>query len=340
MGKISDALKKVMAEREQEKQGRCPQVETKTAASRVPVKDKMMSFSWPSADAGIHPSSSKLKDNPPESKDNNFYLAKSYGVSGIDPRVVTYFDHSSPVAEQYRNLRTHIKSYLLKGVKSAKIGHLKALVSPTKLIVVTSSLHSEGKTVTSVNLAVSLAKDSNAKVLIVDCDLRNGTVHKLLNLDASPGLSEVLTGDYDYSVALRPTNLKNLFVIPRGRPSENPAELLGSKKMCLILEQLRAEPLSYVIIDTPPIIPFADASVICSQADAVALVVQAYRTQAQVVKRAKELVQQAHGNLLGFVLTQTDYYTPELYSYKYYYGYRNDREGAAKNSMKDSAVNH
>ena len=316
MGKISDALKKVMNERQEQK--KIQMLKLKEEAVKIREKEKAASYKTKSETAAFKPT---LKDKLESLKYEEFYVARAKDTSGIDPRIVTYFDHSSPVVEQYKILRTNLKSYLLKAAKSKSTTNLKSVNSP-KIVAVTSSLHSEGKTVTCVNLAVSLAKNPDTKVLLIDCDLRNGMIHGLLGIDSVPGLTEVLTADYDYSVALHPTKMRNLFVIPRGKPPANPAELLDSKKMQLILEQLKVEPLTYVIIDTPPVITFTDASVICSKADAVALVVQAHRTQEQVVRRAKDLIQQAHGKFLGFILTQTDYYIPDLYSYYYYYRYK------------------
>ena len=313
MGKISEALKKVQDERAKKEKVRVKEMEEKIVKlkEQEPVLDKNKKI----------PSRLTLKDKIDSVRTNEYYIAKASADSAINPRIVTHFDYMSPVSEQYRILRTNLKSYLLKGNKSKGANSVKPLSSP-KIISITSSLHSEGKSVTCVNLAVSLAKDLDSKVVIVDCDLRKGTIHELLGISSVPGMAEVLASDYDYTVALHPTKIDNLFVIPRGSPPKNPAELLDSKKMTLILEQLKTESISYVIIDTPPIITFTDASVICSKADAVALVVQAHRTQEAVVKKAKNLIQQAHGKFLGFILTQTDYYIPDLYSYYYYYRYR------------------
>jgi len=318
MGKISDALKKVMNEREKKKKLQLLRLEEEIAKS----KEKGKAFS---ENKKINRESFKptLKDRLESLKYEELYIAKAQDKNGIDPRIVAYFDYSSPVSEQYRILRTNLKSHLIKNAKKS-LTSVKSVNSP-HIIAVTSSLHSEGKTITCVNLGVSLAKNSDAKVLLIDGDLRNGMIHKLLNIESTPGLAEVLTSDFDYSVALHPTKIKNLFVIPRGTPPENPAELLDSKKMHLILEQLKVEPLTYVIIDTPPVINFTDASVLCPKTDAVVLVVQSYRTQEQVVRKAKDLIQQAHGKFLGFILTQTDYYIPDLYSYYYYYRYRKNK---------------
>ena len=324
MGKISDVLKKIMEEREQKKSDN-KQPETKSNNQR--------SYTAGGSSLARHSFGSSLfKEKLERFIYDNSYVVKATDKTGIDPHLVAYFDSASPVSEQYSSLRTSIKSYLLKKAISAKTSTIKSLAS-AKLLAITSSLHAEGKSITAANLAIILAKELDTKVLIIDGDLRNGTMHKFFNIDQKPGLSDILTSDYDYSVALHDTPMKNLFVIPRGPTPENPSELLGSKKMSLILEKLKMEPLAYIIIDTPPVTSFTDGTILCSKADASILVVQAYRTQAGLVRRSAELIKQAHGNLLGMVFTQSDYSIPDFYSY--YYHYR-DRNKAYQNNIAEA----
>lgn len=326
MGKISDALKKVAQERERQKREQHVRIEQQIQA----VQAQKTSGPLTRSSQSVEPGAATLKERIGNLRYEPVYIAKATDASGVDPRVVTHFDYDSAVSEQYRILRTNIKSYTLKNTKVSRAS-LNGSARAPKLFTITSSLHNEGKTVTSVNLAVALAKDLDNKVLLIDCDLRNGAVHQLLNVDVKPGLADLLSSDYDYSVGLHPTILKNLFVIPRGTSPKNPSELLGSKKMRMILESLRQEPLTYIIIDTPPIIPFTDAQVLGAQTDAVILAVQAYRTQSRIVQQAKDLIQHARGKFLGFVLTQTDYYMPDIHSYYYYYRYhKKPKDGRLK----------
>lgn len=318
MGKITDALKKIT-----EKQEEMKQTQNIPIAKKVSKQGKTI-FTNP------NPS---VNDNrlslPKEAIENikpaKLFIAKTTDDSGIDPRVVTYFDYSSPISEQYRSLRTNIKSCLRNGTQSGKIGISKTSNSP-KIITVTSSLHAEGKTLTCVNLAIALAKELDSKVLLIDADLRNGTIHDVLNVNNKPGLSNILTHDYDYSVAFHPTQVRNLFVIPRGDTPYNPSELLGSNRMRLILEELKSESLTYVIIDTPPVMLFADAGIVSAETDGVVFAVQAQRTQNSVVKKAKDTLAQANANILGFVLTQTDYCTPGVYEYYRYRYHVNNKK--------------
>ena len=145
-------------------------------------------------------------------------LAEIAPETKVDERIVTLFDPRSPISEQYRILRTNLLS--LRGGK------------PVKVILVSSSLHAEGKTISSVNLGITLANDiSQRRVLLVDADLRAGTVHSLLGIRPKIGLSDLLSKDIPWQEALVGTPLPNLSVIPRGVTPPHPAELLSSPKM-------------------------------------------------------------------------------------------------------------
>ena len=224
--------------------------------------------------------------------------------------MVTYFDSSAPISEQYRILRTNIQT---KSSKNAKV------------FLISSSFHGEGKTITAINLAIALAKDLDKKVLLADCDLRGGKVHKLLNLNLNPGLSEVLADGAATRAISQNSKISNLTVITRGEIPSNPSELLGSKRMRRLIEELRSG-YDYIILDSPPSIPIADAGILGAQTDGVLLVVQAQKTQAHTVRHAQELFSQARAKIIGFVLTQVDYYVPGYYSYYYHYKNSNEQE--------------
>ncbi|MFH1996040.1 MAG: CpsD/CapB family tyrosine-protein kinase [Candidatus Omnitrophota bacterium] len=317
MGKISDALKKIEQERSRRKQSReglppldmLGQPAFRGAAGTTP-KDRQ-NTQIASAVASISEKIDILKMD-------SFYATADKDASGIDPRIVTYYDYFSSVSEQYRVLRTNIKTILFKNNKSQS--DLKKINKDAKTLTITSSLPSEGKTITCINLAVALAKDIDCKVLILDCDLRKGSIHKLLNIDPEYGITDVLSDETIMpEEAILPTNIPNLFVVSAGKTSERPSELLGSNKMRRLIENLKDSGFSYILLDTPPLIPFADAGVVGAFTDGVILAIQAYRTQKKVTERAIERLERAHAKLLGLVLTQSDYYVPDIYSYKYYY---------------------
>ncbi|MFC1658421.1 CpsD/CapB family tyrosine-protein kinase [Candidatus Omnitrophota bacterium] len=311
MGKITNALKKVERQREIEKlawrdknKAQPAMDESKDKASG---KEKRFDTSGATQKKSRHierkgtfrtwkEGIQYLKDR----LESRFYVAKASDDSGIDPRVVTYYDPAAHISEQYRILRTNI--------------HSKALTKTARTFLVSSAFHSEGKTVTSVNLAVALAQDLDKKVLLIDCDLRRGNVHKLLNLDSSPGLSDILADCAAPEVVLRTSRINNLTVITRGKIPFTPSELLSSRMMRRLLEELKSR-FDYIIIDSTPVIPLTDAGILGAQCDGVIFVVQAQKTQEQAVARAQELLEHAHAKISGFVLTQTDYFVPGYYSH-------------------------
>lgn len=229
-------------------------------------------------------------------------VVRKIGESKIDPNVVTYFDSKALISEQYKILRTNLLS-LNKG-------------KPPRTIVITSSIHSEGKTVTALNLAFSLSEAVHKpKVLLVDADLRKGKIHKYLGVDQKNGLSEVLSGKATMDEAIFHVEHENLAFIVAGEVPENPAELLASDRMKDFLSEASSR-FDFVLIDTPPIISVTDSGIVGSQADGVLLVVQAGRTQRGIVRRAEDLLFQSHTKVLGHILTNIEYHLPE-YIYRY-----------------------
>ncbi|VAX37361.1 Tyrosine-protein kinase EpsD [hydrothermal vent metagenome] len=229
-------------------------------------------------------------------------VIKKIGESNVDPRIVTYFDPKALITEQYKILRTNILS-----LNKSK---------PPKTIVITSSLHSEGKTITSLNLAVALSQAIHKpKVLLVDADMRKGRIERYLGVDQKEGLSDILSGQKNIEDVVFHLDTENLTFISSGEVPENPAELLSSNKMKQFLSQTRAQ-FDFVIIDTPPIIAVTDSGIIGAQADGIIMVVQAGRTQRGIVRRAQELLYQSHSKVLGQVLTNIEYHLPE-YIYRY-----------------------
>jgi len=230
------------------------------------------------------------------------YVVTQKTDSKLDPRIVAFHDPTAPVTEQYKMLRTNIQSL------SAKRN--------LKTFVVTSSIQGEGKTITAANLAFALAEDLNAKsVLLVDADLRKGRISRLLGINPTVGLSDLLTNGVPLGEAFLDIGVKNLTILPSGKIPKNPAELLGSVRMRQLLTELR-EKFDAVILDTPPVMSVTDPGVLGSQSDGVFLVVQAGRTQRASVQHAQQLLSQAHAKVLGYILTNVEYHLPE-YLYRY-----------------------
>ncbi|MBI3997024.1 MAG: CpsD/CapB family tyrosine-protein kinase [Candidatus Omnitrophica bacterium] len=232
----------------------------------------------------------------------------------IDPHIVAASDSSSPIAEQYRILRTNLQSLRLR--------------PGAKTIVVTSSIHNEGKSVTSINLAMTLARQEGVRVVLVDADLRKGSIQKWLGLeDQQEGLSTVLARGGELNGALVKLKQPGLSVLTSGPHPEHPAELLESSSMKRLLERLRAQ-FDVIIIDAPPVLPVADPGILAAHADGVLLVVQAGKTQRKTVTQAQALLRQMKANILGCVLTHVEYYLPGYY--RYYHQYRYGTKDAVK----------
>ena len=224
------------------------------------------------------------------------FIAKKTVDSKFDPRIVTFYNSDSPVSEQYRTLRTNIQ-----GISTKR---------RVKAITITSSNHGEGKTITAINLAISMAHDLNKKrILLVDADLRRSRISKYLGITAQQGLADLLSDGVNVDDMLLNVGIDNLTILPAGKVPHNPAELLGSQKLKNLVNLFR-EKYDYVIFDSPPIIPVTDAGLLGAQTDGVIMVIQAERTQQGVLKHSENLILQAQAKLLGYILTNIQYHIP------------------------------
>ena len=212
-------------------------------------------------------------------------------------------DQLSLTAESYRTIRTAL---LL-----AKAEH------PPKVILLTSPAPGEGKTVTTVNLAAALAQ-SGQSVVVVDGDLRKGRCHKLVNVSNQTGLANVLAGQSGLRSAMKETSVKNFYLLPRGVLPPNPADLLMSRKMQEVLNELR-NTFDFVLIDSPPAIAVSDAAVISAFCDGVLLVFHGQKTTAQAARQAVERLDSINATLLGVILNGVDMRNPDYADYRSYY---------------------
>ena len=220
----------------------------------------------------------------------------------IDPHIVSAAEAPSAIAEQYRILRTNLQSLRLRPAP--------------KVIVVTSAVSGEGKSVTALNLALTLAQQETFRVALVDGDMRRSSIPRWLGMKpGGKGLSTVLSQGGELDGALVNLQSPRLAVLPAGPRPGHPAELLESVGMKRLLATLKAE-FDLVIIDAPPVLPVADPGILAAQADGVLLVVRAGKTQRKTVAEAQELLTKMKARLLGCVLTHVEYYLP---SYRRYY---------------------
>jgi capsular exopolysaccharide synthesis family protein len=172
------------------------------------------------------------------------------------------------------------------------------------------------------------------RVLIVDADLRRPEVHTLFDMKRESGLSELLTGQCKLGKAVRPTSVKNLFVISSGAAPPNPAELVGSKAMGEILTKVR-EKFDYVLIDSPPILPVTDAVLLSTMMEGVVLVVGGQETAKRLVKNACTRLAAAQSKILGVVLNHVDLYSGDYANYyHHYYAYYHRPASASQQSFE------
>lgn len=209
---------------------------------------------------------------------------------------------NSPSSEAFKTLRTNL-----------------LYSENARVITVTSSVPSEGKTYTSFNIALGFAQ-LNKKTILIDCDLRKGTVKRFLNCKKTlAGLSEGLTGQAKDIVFH--TDNQYLDVIVAGKYPPNPSELLSNEVFKTFVDGLKQH-YEYVIIDTPPLTASADATIVGNLSDGVVLVVRNDFVKKKIVMRSKEQIVRSGTRILGVVLNRVKKGQEEFknYSYGYYYG--------------------
>ena len=209
-------------------------------------------------------------------------------------------DPKSIAAESYRTLRTNIQ--------------YSSFDKEYKIIMVTSSEPGEGKSTIAGNLALSFAQDGK-RVLLIDSDLRKPSLHKKFKISNLVGLSDVLIGKEDLKTALHRYN-ENLVVLTSGKIPPNPSEMLSSKTMSMLLEELKGV-FDCVILDTPPVQAVTDSQILSTKADGTILVIRAEKTKKDSVQNALGLLKKVNANIIGTVLNGIE---SSRNKYYYYYG--------------------
>ncbi|RJQ14915.1 MAG: polysaccharide biosynthesis tyrosine autokinase [Nitrospiraceae bacterium] len=218
--------------------------------------------------------------------------------------LVTITRPDSPVAEEYRRL----KSILIRETKADFLN----------TIMVTSSVDGEGKSLTAVNLAITLAQEIDHTILLIDADLRKPMIHEYLGISHKYGLADYLSGDIDFSEIVVKAGIGNLMFIPAGHVAVNPVELLASEKMNAFIKEIKHRYVDrYVIIDTPPILPFADAIAVGSVVDGVVFVIKEGRTQKKSIENAMNLMRNLR--VLGIVFNHASEENLDGHYYNTYY---------------------
>lgn len=246
-------------------------------------------------------------ETPLDSKTDQGMVSTRFGqgmATKVDnPFLVTANDQNSPAAEQYRKLKSLVV-------------HLSKNDNFDKALMVTSPAANEGKTITSLNLAITLAQDFDHTVLLVEADVRKPAILEHFGIKAQKGLSDCVVDGVDIGDVLIKTDIGNLSILSAGQQVDNPVELFSSKKMSSLFDEIRTRYQDrYVIVDTTPLLPFAEPQYIAKAIGGVLLVVREGVTTPDSLRRSLEMLKNT--TLFGVVNNCVN----RVHSMDGYYGY-------------------
>jgi protein-tyrosine kinase len=305
MSRIHDALKRAEQERATSMGTHVepvfdqPEAQRESMPALQPSMPSSMQSSMPSAGAAARPSMAS-------GLNYEALVARCPQTAwSPDPRTMLFFeeDDTRLGAEEFRTLRSRLYQIREK--------------MPLKRLLVTSALPKEGKSFVAANLAQVMVRQHGRRALVIDADLRNPGMHRHLGAPQSPGLAEYLLGECDEFAALQRGPMENLFFMPAGRIVPSAPELLSNGRLKLFLQ--RVEPLfDWIILDSSPVIPVSDATLVASCCDGILMVVRSNVTPSDMARRARE--EFPDKLLLGVVLNgaaagaQSKYYYGEAVS--------------------------
>jgi len=220
----------------------------------------------------------------------------------IDKSLISHLKPKSPISEAYRVLRTNLR--------------FSAIDKPLKIVTVTSSSPSEGKTTVISNLSVIFAQ-SGSRVLLIDADMRKPRVNKVFGLENKAGLTNVLALKEDYAGLVYRDVVPGMDVLTSGPIPPNPSELLSSNSMKDFVNRVR-EDYEVVFIDAPPVGTVTDAAILSTMVDGTILVAASGHVHIAEIKRAKSMLDNVKANVLGVVLNKINKGTHGEYCYAYY----------------------
>jgi protein-tyrosine kinase len=232
-------------------------------------------------------------------------------------RIITG-DDASLVREEYKILRTHILQ--------------RTLAEQKNTLMITGALPGEGKTLTAINLAISLSHEVNKTVLLVDADLRHPTIHSYFGISSSPGLVDYLAGDASLpDLLVHPDGLDKLVILPGGRAVAGAAELIGSPMMGNLVKELKNfYPDRYVLFDLPPVLSYADPLAFAPFVDGIILVVEMGKTPREDIQKSVGVFKDFP--IIGLVLNKVDERDHECH---YYYSHKSNQRPGGKRGLLD-----
>jgi succinoglycan biosynthesis transport protein ExoP len=256
----------------------------------------------------------------------------------LKKQLLIHYSNSSTIFEAYRMLRTNIQSEIFKGKIQGKI------------LLFSSSGPEEGKSITTANLAITMAQ-AGLRTLLIDADMRRSEIHNIFGIEREPGLFNILSGTAElrdvtgtftdilisetgFDEVLKLPGLDNLNILVSGSKSATPAELLASSEMAGLLEEARGN-YDIILIDSPPVLAVADAVILASKVDGVVLVYRVGRTARSILSRAKTQLVEAGAQVKGIVLNNISPQMEMRYGYYYNYKYYGKYYSSAKEKDKN-----
>ncbi len=316
MSRIHEALRKVVHEEPEPPKSRSARAE---ALSRLEDASSLKVSSRAAAVA-----------EPVETRETRDLDANGFGqvIQGVreipfdpppDSLLINPMRPRGAPSEEFRALRT-------------RLNHLQSL-QPLHTLVMTSPSPADGKSFVSTNLAITQAQLAGKRVLLADFDFHHPNIHKLFQIDSAPGITDYLLGAATLEDIMQKVEGLNLYVMTAGEHVSNPLELLNVRECKNLIDQVR-DHFDWVILDSPPLLFAADASLLASTCDGTVLVVKIGSTTFDEVTRA--IPSLAENNILGVVVNGA--HRGELYKYSYEYGYTSDRpaEGASSKDAETS----
>jgi capsular exopolysaccharide synthesis family protein len=238
---------------------------------------------------------------------------------GADLELIQPEDARHAFLEAYRNIRSSLLFMSPSGGLESQVSTLKPseTVGRPKLLLVTSSIPNDGKSMTTANLAITMAL-TGSRVALLDADLRKGTLHRKFKIEATPGFTEVLQQKTTWAQAIRATHIPNLSLLPCGSTAHDSGELFLKPHTPETLRQI-AQQFDYVILDSAPVMAADDVTSLAPCVEGVIFVVRAQHTSARIARAALDLLYQRNVNVLGLVFNAVN---PDVGEYYYYSRYK------------------